>query len=214
MIPVETARDQTQDWILPPERKPRSFAELEGRIDDAVAVARSAEAAALAIGDTAIQAAEQARRAAHMAEAAALRAGGTTTNLPPPLDDDFPSGGTPTASASAVAERRFNPPTPLPPGEEDDGDHDFAPPRPSMAVSPRPVMSTPRPAAPAARPASSVPRPAALTSRAVATSLPDLDERLRRFIDRAGQVSTRLIALGRPDPAAPATGAPLATPSG
>ncbi len=156
---VETARDDTQDWILPPERRPRTFADLEGRIETAVAVARSAEAAALAIGDAAIEAAEQARRAAEMAETAAIRAAEAT---PAPAA---------TAPIEAAPDSRFHPPTPLPPGDEDDGDHDFAPSRPIAAVAP---PSTP--------------------------SAPDLDARLRAFAERASQVSMRLIALGNPEP--------------
>ena len=64
-------RDSTEDWLLPDAARPRSFAELEAKIDYAVAVARSAEEAALAFGDVAIEGAAQARLAAEMAEAAA-----------------------------------------------------------------------------------------------------------------------------------------------
>jgi hypothetical protein len=68
------ARDNTQDWLLPEAARPRSFAELESRIDVALAVARASEAAVAEIGATAIDAAEQARSAAELAERAAISA--------------------------------------------------------------------------------------------------------------------------------------------
>ncbi|HEX3239275.1 MAG TPA: hypothetical protein VHR18_03955 [Solirubrobacterales bacterium] len=63
-------RDSTDDWALPAEARPPTLAQLEQRIDHALAVARSSEAAALEIGAAALEAAEQARRAAELAERA------------------------------------------------------------------------------------------------------------------------------------------------
>lgn len=60
-------RDDTSEWVLPPEARPATLAQLEQRIEYAVAVARASEAAALEIGAAAIDAAEQARRAAELA---------------------------------------------------------------------------------------------------------------------------------------------------
>jgi len=60
-------RDDTSEWVLPPEARPATLAQLEERIDYAVAVARASEAAALEIGAAAIDAAKQARRAADLA---------------------------------------------------------------------------------------------------------------------------------------------------
>lgn len=60
-------RDDTSEWVLPPEARPATLAQLEERIDYAVAVARASEAAALEIGAAAIDAAEQAKRAAELA---------------------------------------------------------------------------------------------------------------------------------------------------
>ncbi|HWC08940.1 MAG TPA: hypothetical protein VG458_07805 [Solirubrobacterales bacterium] len=60
-------RDDTGEWVLPPEARPATLAQLEERIEYAVAVARASEAAALEIGAAAIDAAEQARRAAELA---------------------------------------------------------------------------------------------------------------------------------------------------
>ncbi len=67
-------RDSTGDWVLPAEARPATLAQLEQRIDHALAVARSSEAAALEIGAAALEAAEQARRAAELAERASAGA--------------------------------------------------------------------------------------------------------------------------------------------
>lgn len=71
---AEGERDETGEWLLPQARRPPTVAELEQRVDHALAVARSAESAALEIGAAAIDAAEQARRAAELAERASERA--------------------------------------------------------------------------------------------------------------------------------------------
>lgn len=65
------ARDNTEDWLLPEAARPRSFAEIEARVDLAVAVARASETAVAEVGAAAIEAAEQARQAAELAERAA-----------------------------------------------------------------------------------------------------------------------------------------------
>lgn len=67
---TESQRDNTDDWLPPPAAKPATVGELEQRIDVALAVARASESAALEIGAAAIDAAEQARRAAELAERA------------------------------------------------------------------------------------------------------------------------------------------------
>lgn len=67
-------RDTTDEWRIAPARRLTSVAELEGRIDVALATARSAEAAALEIGAASLEAAEQARRAAALAERASASA--------------------------------------------------------------------------------------------------------------------------------------------
>lgn len=58
---------------MPAAARPGTMLELEQRVDAALAVARSAEAAALAIGAAAFDAAEQAHRAADFAERAVTR---------------------------------------------------------------------------------------------------------------------------------------------
>jgi hypothetical protein len=69
---VEDAeRDSTQDWLLPEGAAPPLLSELEGRIDEALIIAKASEKAVMAVGDAALDAAQQARRAAEMAERAA-----------------------------------------------------------------------------------------------------------------------------------------------
>lgn len=67
-------RDSTQEWLLPPGAGPPSVRELELRIERALAIARSSEAAVCQIGDVALEAARQAGRAAELAERASAAA--------------------------------------------------------------------------------------------------------------------------------------------
>jgi hypothetical protein len=57
-------------WRLPPESQPPLVGELVERIDEALATARSSEAAVMTVGAAALDAAEQAKRAADLAERA------------------------------------------------------------------------------------------------------------------------------------------------
>lgn len=66
----ESKRDSTQDWLLPEGSAPPLLADLELRIDEALAIARASEEAVGMVGAVAIDAAKQARRAAGMAERA------------------------------------------------------------------------------------------------------------------------------------------------
>ena len=68
------ARDTSEDWVLAEAARPRSFAELEARVELAVETARSSETAVAEVGAAAIEAAEQARQAAELAERAASAA--------------------------------------------------------------------------------------------------------------------------------------------
>jgi hypothetical protein len=87
-------RDNTQDWLLPEGSAPPLLSELEQRIDEALFVAKASERAAMAVGDAALDAAQQARRAADLAErasAAALAAwppppAGSPVEAGPPID--------------------------------------------------------------------------------------------------------------------------------
>lgn len=92
-----TERDSTEDWILPAAARPPSMQELEQRVDVALAVARSAEAAALEIGDAAFEAAEQARRAAEFAERAVS---GEPDPLPLALPADVGAEAEPAANGA------------------------------------------------------------------------------------------------------------------
>ena len=81
-------RDDTQDWLLPEGATPPLLSELEGRIDEALVIAKASEKAVMAVGDAALDAAQQARRAAEMAERAA-EAALSATPAPPavPYED-------------------------------------------------------------------------------------------------------------------------------
>jgi hypothetical protein len=67
-------RDTTQDWLLSEEATPPLLDELVERIEEALDVAYASEAAVDAIGDAAIDAAEQARAAVAQALRAAEQA--------------------------------------------------------------------------------------------------------------------------------------------
>jgi hypothetical protein len=75
-------RDNTQDWLLPEGSAPPLLSELERRVDEALVTAKASEAAVMAVGDVALDAAQQARRAADCAERAAAVA--LSANPPPP----------------------------------------------------------------------------------------------------------------------------------
>jgi hypothetical protein len=63
-------RDSTEDWLLPAGSAPPLLSELEQRIDEALIIAKASEKAVMAVGDAALDAAQQARRAADIAERA------------------------------------------------------------------------------------------------------------------------------------------------
>jgi hypothetical protein len=68
------ARDSTQDWVLPEHSRPPLIGELQQQIAEALATARASEEAVMTVGAAAIDAAEQARRAAELAERASVAA--------------------------------------------------------------------------------------------------------------------------------------------
>jgi hypothetical protein len=83
----ESERDSTQDWIVPRGSVP-TIGELEARIDEAVVIARASEEGVREVGEIALDAANQAKRAAEMAEASARAAkeavqGGFPKSAPP-----------------------------------------------------------------------------------------------------------------------------------
>jgi hypothetical protein len=67
-------RDSTQDWLLPEAAMPPTIAEVERRIDEAVTTAHASEAAVMTVGAAALEAANQANRAAEIAERASTLA--------------------------------------------------------------------------------------------------------------------------------------------
>ncbi len=66
--------DSTEDWLLPEHSRPPLIGELERRVELALTMARSSEAAVVTVGAAAIGAAEQAERAAGLAEKASATA--------------------------------------------------------------------------------------------------------------------------------------------
>jgi len=68
------AAESTQEWLVPEGSRPPTIAELERRIDEALVVARSSESAVMTVGAAAFDAADQARRAAELAERASATA--------------------------------------------------------------------------------------------------------------------------------------------
>jgi hypothetical protein len=66
--------DSTEDWLLPEQSRPPLIGELERRVELALTMARSSEAAVVTVGAAAISAAEQAERAAGLAEKASATA--------------------------------------------------------------------------------------------------------------------------------------------
>jgi hypothetical protein len=99
----EDARASAEDWALPERSRPPLLGELVERIDEALATARASEAAVMTVGAAALDAAEQARRAAELAEQASRAMNGNgQTSSPFPEDRDM---GDFTARADRVAER-------------------------------------------------------------------------------------------------------------
>ncbi|HWP32353.1 MAG TPA: hypothetical protein VNL97_01260 [Solirubrobacterales bacterium] len=74
--------ESTQDWLLPERSRPPTVAELERRIEEALATARASEAAVMTVGAAAFDAAEQARRAAELAERASAAVALATSDRP------------------------------------------------------------------------------------------------------------------------------------
>jgi hypothetical protein len=103
----DRSAETTQDWQLPAAERPPLIGELVQRIDEAVAIARASEGAVMTVGAAALDAAEQARRAADLAEratAAVLSGEGErgSMRLVPSGDDGLSDFA---ARADRVAER-------------------------------------------------------------------------------------------------------------
>ena len=97
---MEGMSDEThngaEDWTLPQRARPPLLGELVERIDEALTTARASEAAVMTVGAAALDAAEQAKRAAELAERASAAMNGRAKENGM---DDF------TARADQLAER-------------------------------------------------------------------------------------------------------------
>ncbi len=97
--------DNAEGWRLPQAARPPLLAELVERIDEALVTARASEAAVMTVGAAALDAAEQARRAAELAERASAAIG---HNGGPAISTGQPAAGAMddfSARADRVAER-------------------------------------------------------------------------------------------------------------
>lgn len=103
-------RDSTQDWLVPPGAGPPLLSELELKVDEALAIARSSEAAVNVVGEAALDAARQARRAAELAESASAAALEASRAVCRPADGEI---------ATPSAERHVEEDSVAPPVEED-----------------------------------------------------------------------------------------------
>jgi len=95
----------TESWALPEDSRPPLLGELVERIDEALATARASEAAVMTVGAAALDAAEQARRAAELAERASARMLGSGSPSVPTTAREEGAMGDFTARADQVAER-------------------------------------------------------------------------------------------------------------
>jgi hypothetical protein len=77
------ASETTRDWLVPEGSRPPLIGELERRIEEALATARASEAAVMTVGAAAFDAAEQAKRAAELAERASAAMLEATTRPEP-----------------------------------------------------------------------------------------------------------------------------------
>jgi len=97
--------ENVDGWSLSRTARPPLLGELVERIDEALATARASEAAVMTVGAAALDAAEQARRAADLAErASAAVVGRSPVRVadPPPANG---SSGAPIDDFSARADR-------------------------------------------------------------------------------------------------------------
>ena len=113
----DAKRDPIQEWLLPQHRRPPLLGELVERIDEALATARASEAAVMTVGAAALDAAEQAHRAAGLAERASAAVAGGRESGEFPLPPSGRARGAPrprsreddlsdfTARADRIAER-------------------------------------------------------------------------------------------------------------
>lgn len=104
---MDAERDSTADWVLPAEAAPPLLADLELKVDEALALARSSEAAVTEIGALALDAAERAGRAARLAERAATVAAGGSSQVEGDAGGNDGNGNGSGGTAAEEALRRF-----------------------------------------------------------------------------------------------------------
>ena len=207
--PEPTERDSTDEWRIAPARTLISIAELEGRIDVALATARSAEAAALEIGAASLDAADQARRAAGLAEkasASAARAAESAReatvrsirSAPSALVADAPVATIDApADAAEPLEAEIEPdsPEPAPVAEPRATTPSPAAEPPAAADAPSPRAAAVEPS-PAAQPPTLAPSPLDLTRASANGAVPRrqdaFEDRITAFRLRAEKVMVRL----------------------
>jgi hypothetical protein len=94
----DDAREGAEDWTLPRRARPPLLGELVERIDEALATARASEAAVMTVGAAALDAADQAKRAADLAE----RASAVLAARPDLSQSRLPARPDPSAAASSA----------------------------------------------------------------------------------------------------------------
>lgn len=98
-------RDSVEDWRLPQYARPPLLGELVERIDEALATAHASEAAVMTVGAAALDAAEQARRAAELAERASASMAQARPMAAAGLDRPMAHGGEDGGSMDSFAAR-------------------------------------------------------------------------------------------------------------
>jgi hypothetical protein len=154
---ADATGESTQDWLLPEHSRPPLIGELERRVELALTMARASEAAVVTVGAAAISAAEQAERAAGLAEkasATALEAQDRVAAIALSAAT-APSPATPPSPRSAVAPAGADSPGDA---EEDDSLSDFSARADRLVARLRQLQRVPLPAPSSG--AASRPRPA------------------------------------------------------
>jgi hypothetical protein len=189
-------RDTTDEWRITPARAPATVVELEGRIDLALATARAAEEAALEIGAAGLEAAQQAHRAAALAERASIAAARSAAEVaaaradpPPPIAAAPPATREPAVPVAMPQQDIAEAPTPPDPIVAE------------VSAPPDPIAAeVPTPPAPIAPVTTEVPAVVSTTRRTAARRPDPFDERITAFRERAEKVMIRLQKLEAGDP--------------
>lgn len=139
--------ESTQDWLLPEHSRPPLIGELERRVELALTMARASEAAVVTVGAAAISAAEQAERAAGLAEkasATALEAQDRVAAMTFAPAAAFPPAASPSPQSAAAPKGDDSPSG----AEEDDSLSDFSARADRLVARLRQLQRVPLPAPP------------------------------------------------------------------